>query len=55
MIGQSRSKARSICSCWGFCRALTTWGIPQKLGALIWKFLVGEPSPASALPQQFLL
>lgn len=56
MIGQSRYKARtSCCCCWGLGRALTNLGTPQKLGALIREFLVGEPSPASSLPQQFLL
>lgn len=58
MIGRSRCKARSICCrrcCWGLGRALTNLGTPQKLGALVWEFLVGEPSPVSSLPQQFLL
>lgn len=59
MIGQSRCKARSVCShsccCRGLGRALTNLGTPQELGALIWEFLVGDPSPVSALPQKFLL
>lgn len=55
MIGQSGRKARSIRSCWPFGRALMSLGAPQELGALIGRFLVGEPSPALTLPQHPLL
>lgn len=55
MTGHSRCKARSICSCRTLDRALINLGAHQKLGVVIWRLLGGEPSPALALPHQFLL
>lgn len=55
MTGHIRCKARSICGHWGLGRARADLGTPQKLGAVIQRFLDRGVSPAPPLPQQLLL